>query len=110
VRVALIAVIVVVAIMSARSPAARSAQALTEMYRGHAKGGEIERDGPRHWLVDADDCVSGEEVFMGARRRALWVRHNGSVDAYATWNGAGRWKIKPAVRVQRAVDPHDVPQ
>jgi hypothetical protein len=97
VRLWLAGLIVGLATMAAvGSPAATSARSNTQMYRGHTYVGDIEAQSARHWTIDCE-AVTGDEVFMGARRRALWVRHwNGSLDAYAVMQDSGRWAIRYA--------------
>jgi hypothetical protein len=94
VRFPLPAAVIVVGTMSALgAPAATSARAPTQMYLGRASVAAIQPEGRRAWHVDCA-AVDGEEVFTGARHRAVWVRHwDGYLDGYALLRGTGRWAI-----------------
>jgi hypothetical protein len=94
--------VVVLAVLSAVSSAAATpARAPTQMYRGQTNAGTIEPVGLRHWSVDCPNGNSGSEVFIGARRRRIYVRHwDGNLDGYADLQSSGRWTIYRA-----SVDP-----
>jgi hypothetical protein len=89
------AVVVVVGTMSAMGArAATSVGASTQMYLGRVHVGEIQREGRRAWHVDCANGPDGDEVFPGARHRAIWVRHwDGYLDGYARLQSTGRWAI-----------------